>query len=58
MLSRCLDLISYISLEAARRLIARWLGVCRLGICYNFAPVMFWTYDITPSVGSLAWLAS
>ena len=58
MFSRCLALISSISLEAARRLIATWLGVCRLGMCSNSAPAMFWTYDGTPSVGSLAWLAS
>jgi hypothetical protein len=41
MLSRCLALISSISLEAARRLVAIWLGVCRLGMCSNSALVMF-----------------
>ena len=41
MLSRCLALISSISLEAARRLIAIWLGVCRLGMCSSSALVMF-----------------
>ena len=56
--SRCLALVSSISLEAARRLVAMWLGVCKLGMCSNSAPVMFWTYDSTLSVGSLAWLAS
>jgi hypothetical protein len=58
MLSRCLALFSSIFLEAARRFMAMWLGVCRLGMCSNFVPVMFWTYDSTLSVGSLAWLAS
>ena len=58
MLSRCLALISSISLEVARRLIVIWLGVCRLGMCSNSALVMFWTYASTLSVGSLAWLAS
>jgi hypothetical protein len=57
MVSRCLALFSSISPEAARRLIAIWLGVCRLGICSNSAPVMPWTYDSTLSVGSLACLA-
>ena len=47
-------LLSSISLEAARRLIAMWLGVCRLGMCSSSALVMFWTYDRTRSVGSLA----
>ena len=58
MLSRCLALVSSISLESARRLMAMWLGVCKLGKCYNSALVMFWTYDSTLSVGSLTWLAS
>jgi len=58
MLSRCLALISSISLDAAQRLMAMWLGVYRLGMCSNSVPVMFWTYDSTLSVGSLAWLAS
>ena len=58
MLSRCLALISAISLEAARRLIAIWLGVCRLAMCSNSALVMFWTYDSNMIVGSLALLAS
>ncbi len=58
MLSHCLALVSSISLDAARRLMATWLGVCKLGMCSNYAPVMFWTYDSTLSVGSLAWLAS
>ena len=58
MFSRCLALISYISLEVARRLLATWLGVWMLSICSNSAPVMFWTYDSTMSVVSLAWLAS
>ncbi len=57
MLSRCLALVSSMSLEAARRLMAMWLGVCKLGKCSNYAPVMFWTYDSTLRVGSLAWLA-
>jgi hypothetical protein len=57
-MSRCLALVSSISMEAARRLIAMWLGVCKLGMCSNSALVMFWTYDSTLSVGSLAWLAS
>jgi hypothetical protein len=35
-----------------------WLGVCRLGMFSNSAPVIFWTYDSTLSVGSLSWLAS
>ena len=54
MLSRCLAMVSSISLEAARRLVAMWSGVCKLGMCYNSAPVMFWTYDRTGSVGNLA----
>ena len=58
MLSRFLALVSSISLKAVRRLVAMWLGVCRMGMCSNFALVMFWTYDSTLSVGSLAWLAS
>jgi hypothetical protein len=58
MLSRCLALVSSIFLEAARILMAMWLGVCKLGMCYNSAPVMFLTYDSTLSVGSLDWLAS
>ena len=58
MLSRCLALVSSISLEAARILMAMWLGVCKLGMCSNSAPVIFWTYDSTLSVRSLAWLAS
>jgi hypothetical protein len=58
MLSRYLALVSSISRDAARRLMAMWLGVYRLGMCSNSAPVMFWTYDSTLSVGSLAWLAS
>ena len=41
MSSRCLALVSSISLEATRRLIAMWLGVCELGMCSNSAPVMF-----------------
>jgi len=57
MFSRYLALTSSISLdEAARRLISMWLG--RLGMSSNSALVMFWTYDMTRSVGSLAWLAS
>ncbi len=56
MLSRCSALISSISLEAARRLIAMWLGVCRVGMCSHSTPVMFWTYDSTLSIESLAWL--
>ena len=32
MLSLCLALVSSISLEAARRLMAVWLGVCKLGM--------------------------
>jgi hypothetical protein len=58
MFLRCLALISSISLEAARRHIAMRLGICRLTMCSNSAPAMFWTYDSTLSVGSLAWLAS
>ena len=57
-LYRCFALVSSISLEALLRLVAMWLGVCRLGMCYNSAPDMFWTYASTMSVGSLAWLAS
>jgi hypothetical protein len=57
MLSRCLALVSSISLEAARRLMAMLLGVFNLGMCSNSAPVMFWTYYSTLSVGSLAWLS-
>ena len=41
-------------LEAARRLVVMWFGVCRLGMCSNSALVMLWTYDRTRSVGSLA----
>jgi hypothetical protein len=37
MLSRCLALVSSISLEVARRLVAMWLGVCKLGMCSNSA---------------------
>ena len=37
MLSRCLALVSSISMEAARRLVAMWLGVCKLGMCSNSA---------------------
>ncbi len=58
MYSHYFALISSTSLEVARRLVAMWLGVCRLGMCSSSAPVMFWTYDRTRSVGSLAWLAS
>ena len=58
MLSRCLALVSSMFLEAARILMAMWLGICKLGMCSNSAPVMFWTYDSTLSVRSLAWLAS
>ncbi len=54
MFSRSFALISSNSLEAARRLIAMWLVVCRLGMCYSSAHVVFWTYDRTRSVGSLA----
>ena len=57
-LSRWLALVSSISLEAARRLIDIWLGVCRSSICSTSAPVMFLMYDSTLSVWSLAWLAS
>jgi hypothetical protein len=57
-LSRCLALVSSISLDAFRRLVAMWLVVCRFGMCSNSALVMFWTYDRTLSVGSLARLAS
>jgi hypothetical protein len=41
-------------LEAALRLVAVWLGACRLGMCSNSAPAMLWTYDKIRSVGSLA----
>ena len=58
MLSRCLALVLSISLESVRRLLAIWLWVCRLGMCSNSAPGMFWTYDSTLSVESLAWFAS
>jgi hypothetical protein len=54
-LSRCLALVSSISLDADRRLLAVWLGVCKLGMCSNSALVMLWTYDSTLSVGSSAW---
>ncbi len=58
MFSRVLALISSSSLEAARRPLAMWFGVWRLGMCSRSSPVMFWTYARTRSVGSLAWLAS
>ncbi len=45
-------LISSNSLEAARRIVAMWLVVYRLGMCSSSAPVMFWTYDRTRSVGN------
>jgi hypothetical protein len=54
MFPRVLALISSNSLEAPRRLIAMWFGVCRLGMCSSSAPVMLWIYDRTRSVGSLA----
>ena len=57
-LCRCLALVSSISLEALLRLVAMWLGVCRLGTCSSSALAMFRRYDSTLSVGSLAWLAS
>jgi len=53
MCSRRLALIPSTSLEATLRLIAMWLGACRLGMQSNFALAMFWTYDMTRSVGSL-----
>ena len=52
MLTRWLNLVSSISWEALRRLVAMWLEVCRLGMCSNSAPGRFWTYDSTMSVGS------
>ncbi len=57
-LCRWLALVSSISLEALLRLVDMWLGVCRLGMSYNSAPVMCRMYDSTLSVGNLAWLAS
>ncbi len=58
MICRWLALVSSISLEALLRLMAMWLGVCRLGMCSNYAPDMCRMYDSTLRVGSLAWLAS
>ena len=58
MLWRCLALMSSVSCEALLRLVAMWLVVCRLGMCSSSAPDMFWMYDSTLSVGSLAWFAS
>ena len=52
--SRRLALIPSTSLEAALRLIAMWLGACRLGVCSNSTLAMFRTYNRTRGVRSLA----
>jgi len=58
MFARRLILFSSTCLVAALRLIAMWLGACRLGMCSSSAPTMFRMYDRTRSVRNLAWLTS
>jgi hypothetical protein len=53
MFSRLFALIPSTSLDAVVRLVAMWLGSCRLDMCSNSAPVMFWTQERTRSVESL-----